>query len=240
MPDVEWNRRTWSTDLREFARTSARRTEHFYGSQWGEPAPTGLRGMFHRLLGRDRRPDLTAVLERYLRPFATPDASVVEIGPGGGRWTEHLLRAREVTVVDVNPEFFPYLRQRFARDLERLRFYETSGYELGGIPTASADFVFTFGVFVHIDADGIRAYLGEIERVLRHDGVAVVQYADKTKSAARANRGFSDMTPARMHAMLAARAFTLLAHDTTLLHHSSIAVLQKGAAPGATRAAPCP
>lgn len=190
--------------------------------------------LWHRLRGgQPRTGDLSKVVKRYLRPYVMPDAVVLEIGPGGGRWTQYLMPAREVVVVELNPAFFDYLRERFAADAAKLRFYETSGYELAGIEADTIDFAFSFGTFVHLSPPGIDEYLGEIRRVLRPGAVGSIQYADKTKphfdDGVPHSRGFSKMDAGKMEGLLAGHGLQVVVHDTTLLNHSNIAVFRKPA-----------
>ena len=185
----------------------------------------------HRLRGGRPRPgDLSKVVKRYLRPYVTQDSVVLEIGPGGGRWTQYLLPARKVVVVELNPQFFDYLRERFGADAAKLSFYETSGYELAGIDSDSIDFVFSFGTFVHLPPEGIDEYLGEIRRVLRPGAVSSIQYADRTKpyfGDAAGSRGFSNMDAGEMERLLARHELEVVVHDRSLLSHSNIAVFCK-------------
>ena len=176
--------------------------------------------------------DLSKVVKRYLRPHVTPDSVVMEIGPGGGRWTQFLIGAREVVLVELNTQFFRYLRKRFRRYRRKLRFYQTSGYELNGIDDGSIDFVFSFGTFVHIDPDGIDEYLGEIARVLRSGGTGTIQYADRDKPFLQTVPdfgGFSDMNAPKMEGLVAARGLEIVEHDRALLDHSNVVVIRKPA-----------
>ena len=224
MPTVDWNRITWPRDVSH----RAKRGEPFYGFHWGDPEASRLRYWFLRLTQRRPPPGyLRAALDKYLRPYVKPDSTVVEIGSGGGRWTKYLLEARKVFAVDVSSEFFPMLKERFPDAKDKLVFYQTSGTELDGIDSETIDFVYSFGVFVHIEPEDIDSYLGEIKRVLKPDAFATIQYADKTKKRARKNPNFSDMTPARMESLLGAHGLRLVEHDTKLLDHSSIAIFQK-------------
>ncbi len=223
MPSLDWNRR-WGTDCFRQLRKGGLR---YYGEQWGDPAAPPLRRWLATLTGRGRFRNLPRVVETFITPYVGPDRVVLEIGPGGGRWTQFLIGARELVLVDLNPEFFDYLRERFPEAVPRMRFYQTKGYDLAGVADASIDFAFSFGTFVHIEPDGIDAYLAELYRVLRPGGLAVIQYADKTKPRGRENPDFSDMTPARMEALAAARGFRLRAHDTRLLLHSSIVAIER-------------
>ena len=182
MLTADWNQR-WAKGLRRFKRSDE---DGHYGDHWGDPTLSTLRYHLRRLRGDKPAPrNLAKVVKRYLRPHVTPDSVVLEIGPGGGRWTQFLISAREVVLVELNAQFFRYLRKRFRRNRRKLRFYQTSGYELAGIDDGSIDFVFSFGTFVHIDPEGIVEYLGEIARVLRSGGTGTIQYADRTKPSSR-------------------------------------------------------
>lgn len=206
MPSLEWNRK-WGRMIAEFAPGGAERE---FGDRWGEP---------------DRFAPLLGVRRRFIEPYAVPGGTVVEIGSGGGRWTQYLLDAGHLTVVEYNPESFAYLRARFPA----LAFtpYRTSGYEMRGVASASADFVFTFDVFVHVEPDGIQAYLHEIERVLKPGAAAVVHYGDVRKPIAHENPGFSRMTRAHMDAMIAATGLRVVDHDEELMFHSNLVALRR-------------
>lgn len=207
MPTVSWNRR-WGKQIEEHVESGQ---DFMWGYQWGDP---------------EQLPTLSAVIARYISPYVLPEMVVMEIGPGGGRWTQFLTRARELVLVDLNPEFFGYLRDRFSQTGCELRFYSTRDSELDGVASDSIDFVFSFDVFVHIDPPDIASYLAHISRVLKPGGRAVIQYADKTKKAALENDSFSDMDAGKMEGY-ARRHFRLEVHDTTLVSHSNIIVLRK-------------
>ncbi len=179
------------------------------------------------LLGKRRGPgNLRTVARKFVRPYVRSDTVALEIGPGCGRWTSLLLSCREIILVDLNSEFFPYVQDRFSDALDRLRFYQTEGFELHGIDDASVGFVFSFGTFVHIEAEGISQYLAEIVRVLTPGGTAVIQYAAKNKARAQRIAGFADMDAPRMEALAAASGLQIGRHETKLLDHSNIIELR--------------
>lgn len=219
MPSLEWNRR-WGA---AFAPFKTRHPDHTYGIQWGDPELRGWRYALQRILHRGASPGpLYKVIDRYIRPYVTSDTTVLEIGCGGGRWTRYLIGARKLIAVDIDPVFFAPLRARFPQ--AQLEFYQSSGFELADIPDESIDYVFSFGTFVHIEPDGIAAYLAEIKRVLRPGGQAVIQYAAKEKRAGYKEKTFSAMTAQRMEAIV---PLPIIVHDTRLLNHSNIAVMKK-------------
>jgi cyclopropane fatty-acyl-phospholipid synthase-like methyltransferase len=96
-----------------------------------------------------------------------------------------------------------------------------------GIAEASVDLVFTFDVFVHLEPEGIGAYLHEIERVLRPGGTAVVHYGDVRKDIAAHNPGFSRMTRAKMEELIAETGLRVLDHDDLIMFHSNLVALRR-------------
>jgi cyclopropane fatty-acyl-phospholipid synthase-like methyltransferase len=206
MPSLDWNRK-WGAMMSDFA---PRADEEHFGDRWGCP---------------ESFTPLLEVRRRFIEPYLVPGSTVLEIGSGGGRWTQYLRSAGRLIVVEFNPESFNCLRRRFP-DL-RFTPYQTSGYEMDGVETASVDLVFTFDVFVHLEAEGIKAYLLEIERVLKPGGVAVVHYGDIRKEIARDNPGFSRMTRALMEELIAATRLRELDHDEDIMFHSNLVALTR-------------
>lgn len=206
MPSLKWNRK-WDGMIAGFQ--SSDEEEHF-GDRWGHP---------------EEFAPLLQVRRRFLEPYFSPGMEVLEIGSGGGRFTQYFRGARKLTVVELNSESFKYLRRRFPE--LPFDFRLTSGYDMPGVGDASIDLVFTFDVFVHVEPEGILAYLHEMERVLRPGGTAVVHYGDVDKPIARENPGFSRMTRARMEELLAATNLRTLEHDTEIMFHSNLVALRK-------------
>lgn len=176
-----------------------------YGTHWGDPA---------------EKPHLGIVRDVWCAPFVKPTSAVLEIGPGGGRWTRYLLGCGTLYAVDVHPEMLDELRRNFV--VPHLRTVAGHGDDLPGIPDDSIDFVFSFGTFVHLELAAIEGYLKEIMRVLKLGGDAVIQYSDKSKPQAARNEGFTDNTPSRMRRMVMDRGFLILAENLTLLPHSGL------------------
>jgi SAM-dependent methyltransferase len=206
MPDLDWNRK-WGTMIASF--TPGEKEPNF-GDRWGDPETFG---------------PLLEVRERFVNPYVRPGTTVLEIGSGGGRWTQYLAPAGHLVSVEFNPESFSYLRARFPE--LRIDTYQTSGFEMHGVASESIDFLFTFDVFVHLEPSGIQQYLHEIERVLKRGAVAVVHYADIRKDIALRNEGFARMTRATMEALLATTNLQVLDHDETIMFHSNLVALRR-------------
>jgi SAM-dependent methyltransferase len=176
-----------------------------YGLHWGDP---------------ETDPALRTVRERWLAPYVRADRVGLEIGPGGGRWTRYMLAFRLLYAVDYHPELLVELRRNFPQD--NIVEIVNSGSDFPGVPSGSVDFVFSFGVFVHIDAPIIASYLENLRRVVHPESQLVIQYSDKDKKAARDNPGFSDNNPRLMRRMVEAAGYRILEEDAALLPHSAI------------------
>lgn len=117
-----------------------------------------------------------SVLEHILHPHMPKDGAIVEIGPGGGRWTETLLEVgSEVVAVDISEECLRVCRERFS-DHENVTFVLTPGNELPGVEDASIDAIWSFDVFVHINRAEVEDYAREFMRVLKPGGKGVLHH----------------------------------------------------------------
>lgn len=117
-----------------------------------------------------------SVLDTILRKNIPQDSAIVEIGPGGGRWTETLLElGSKVVAVDISEECLRVCRDRFA-DHDNISFVLTPGDELPGIENNSIDAIWSFDVFVHINRQEVSNYAREMFRVLRKGGTGVLHH----------------------------------------------------------------
>lgn len=176
-----------------------------YGLEWGDP---------------DEIPPLRYVRGHFLQRFVTPETTVLEIGPGGGRWTRYMLHARRIYAVDYYPEVLRELRRNF--DRPNITFIANNGDDFPGVPDASIDFAFSFGAFVHLDLPIIDGYLRNLTRVLKPTATAVIHYSDKTKPLGQSNGGFSENDPARMRALVLSHGYVIQEEDLGTMWHSSI------------------
>jgi SAM-dependent methyltransferase len=118
----------------------------------------------------------SATVEAVMKKYMRQGDAVLEIGPGGGRWTEPLLSlASTVVGVDVAEACVIRCRERFGNE-PRATFMKGDGRTLTGIASDSIDTVWSYDVFVHVCAEDAASYLREIARVLRRDGRAVIHH----------------------------------------------------------------
>ena len=109
MPSIEWNKRHWTASLALHSDDGSRDFE--YGDQWGTV---------------ESYPPLEVVRDAWLLPFVGPQQNILEIGTGGGRWTQFLINAKKLYSVDVNPVMLEYAAKRFGA-VDNLSLIHTDG-----------------------------------------------------------------------------------------------------------------
>lgn len=178
-----------------------------YGHQWGDPET------------EDR---LILFRQRFLSPFLNSSHHAVEIGPGGGRWTQYLLDFERVYAVDYYEPLLQELRANVTAP--NLTPIKNNGADFPGIPEQSIDFVLSFGTFVHLEMGIIEDYLTNIAKILKPGGNVVIQYSDTNKPAARKqlDKGFADNDPERMRALVERHGYRIIGEDLESFGHSSI------------------
>ena len=128
------------------------------------------------------------LIDDVLLPTIPAGGTVLEIGPGGGRWSTLLApRAEQLILVDVTPRVLEVCRERLG-DLAHVSYVRSGGSDLPGVADRSVDAVWSFDVFVHVAPLDQAGYLDEIARVLRPGGVAAIHHADGRNRGAQPSR----------------------------------------------------
>ena len=105
-----------------------------------------------------------------LFPKVTPDSVVLELGPGTGRYTRHVLpRCREMILVDYSKVVCDWLTT-YLQGKGRVRVCLIDKPGFPEVADNSVDFAFANGVFEHIDPDETDWFLREFFRVLKPGG----------------------------------------------------------------------
>jgi len=176
-----------------------------YGLEWGDP---------------DLVEPLAFIRDRYLLPYVKANQCGVEIGPGGGRWTQYLLGFKKLYVIDYYPELLGEVKRNFSRP--NVIFIKNNGSDFPGIEERSVDFLFSFGTFVHLEAYLIEEYLNNMRWILKPGANIVIHYSDKTKIMARINDGFAENTPEKMRSLVLNAGYKICEEDVTSMWHSSV------------------
>jgi SAM-dependent methyltransferase len=145
-----------------------------------------------------------ALIDDVLLATIPAGGTVVEIGAGGGRWSEVLVeRAQRTILVDVTPAVLDLCRERLG-ERDDVEYRLSSGSDLPGVEDGSVDAVWSFDVFVHVAPVDQAGYLDEIARVLRPGGIAAIHHADgRNRGNQPSRRGWRAPMSAHLFAVLA-------------------------------------
>lgn len=136
-----------------------------------------------------------AICERFLTPYVPEGGTVLEIGPGGGRWTEVLRnRAAKVFVLEVSERALAVCRKRFV-GCENIQYMLGDGRSVA-LPNASLDAIWSYDVFVHVNPVDAHSYFSEFGRLLRPGAHAVVHHPGHGSASERKQEHRSDLTDA--------------------------------------------
>lgn len=154
MPSIADNERVWTRD---------------YDWQNGGEEWSQLWGSSERQWSRVVRPRIGDLL---------PAPVVLEIAPGYGRWTEYLKDLCDrLIVVDLSDRCIDACRRRFARETD-IEYHVNDGMSLEAVPDSSLDFAFSFDSLVHVEKDVMEAYISQLARKLKPDGVAFLHHSN--------------------------------------------------------------
>jgi SAM-dependent methyltransferase len=134
------------------------------GEEWSAPWGTSEAQWFGAILPRIRE--------------CLPAETILEIGPGFGRWTYYLkYYCQELWIVDRATDCIDACRRRFAAN-SHVKCYFNDGLSLSMIPKDSVDFVFSFDSFVHTNRQVVEAYLGELGTKLKIGGKGFIHHSN--------------------------------------------------------------
>jgi cyclopropane fatty-acyl-phospholipid synthase-like methyltransferase len=102
------------------------------------------------------------------------DKEVMEIGCGGGYWTQFLCEnSKSVIGIDLIPNS--------PINLDNFTYIENDNlqFNCNKIKDESIDFAFSFGVFCHLSSSACESYLKDTFRVLKKGATAIFMYSDE-------------------------------------------------------------
>jgi SAM-dependent methyltransferase len=123
-----------------------------------------------------------SLIEHVLDPTMPRGGTILEIGPGAGRWTETLhARADQLVLADITDTTLGLCRERLG-DPPNVSYVRTDGSGLRDVASDSVDAVWAFDTFVHIAPLDVAGYLADVGRVLRDGGLAVIHHSGRRDS----------------------------------------------------------
>ncbi len=147
-------------------------------------------------------------------PFFGHCGTLLEIGSGGGRFTDLLLLcADRLIAADTSPTMLALLQSRMSQE-KKINYLQLDGKGLSQIPSNSIDAVFSFDVFVHLQHWDIYNYIQEINRVLKSGGKAIVHHSNTFSELGW--RRFLEDLPRSLNCHKSSGSFILMTPDIML------------------------
>jgi ubiquinone/menaquinone biosynthesis C-methylase UbiE len=131
---------------------------------------------------------INEMMDKYVQPGST----VLEIGPGAGRWTEHLLKkSKELILADVSEKCLDICKGKFPEDAH-IKYYCIGDKGLSFLNDNSVDYIWAYDVFVHINPTDTKNYIDDFSRILRPGGQAIIhhpgEYPNENEEFVRSER----------------------------------------------------
>jgi SAM-dependent methyltransferase len=103
----------------------------------------------------------------------------LEIGCRDGDWTQYMVAADPLYVIDPYKEFLDSTLGKFTPEYQRrLRTYQLHKHNLSVLPERQFSFIFSWGYFNYVSLDTMKQYLKQIFTLLRDGGVFMFSYND--------------------------------------------------------------
>ena len=190
-----WNSNDWSRYGEEWTRDA----EVFRGLEPNHWKGSLVNGMIHK--------------------YIEMDSVVLEIGPGGGRWTEILQPiSRRLLLADIAERCLTVCQERF-RECGNIDYHLVCDGTLSFLPDNTVDCIWSYDVFVHINPTDTDRYLGEFRRVLKPEGCAIIHHPDTYPSEEDATKSFRSSMNGKFFAHLVEKhGFSLVEQNDSLPH----------------------
>jgi ubiquinone/menaquinone biosynthesis C-methylase UbiE len=144
----------------------------------------------------------STLVESVLLRYIPPDSTILEIGPGAGRWTELLQPlARRLILADITEKCLLICRDRF-RHCSNLEYHLIDGPTLRGVPDGSVDRIWSYDVFIHVNPNDTDRYLAEFRRVLKPGGHAIIHHPGTYRTEEEARKSWRSFVDGRFFAHL--------------------------------------
>lgn len=117
-----------------------------------------------------------SLVKTFIENYIDKHSTVLEIGPGHGRFTEYLVKtAYKVILLDISPNCLDICRNRFPNHTN-IKYVLNNGKSLEGIDDSSIDLVWSYDSFVFMEEDVYEAYFKEFRRILKPHGLAIIHH----------------------------------------------------------------
>jgi SAM-dependent methyltransferase len=125
------------------------------------------------------REDVEDIIKQRILLHTSWRYPALEIGCRDGEWTQFLVAADPLYIMDRFPEFITSTASKFTPEYQRrLRQYPLTDHDLSQLPQGQMAFVFSWGYFNYVSIDTMKQYLRQILVLLRPGGTFMFSYND--------------------------------------------------------------
>jgi len=209
-----WQKKVWKNKIKNSSIDSVK----LYGYEWGDPDSTEA-FEYRSENEKDILGNYAKIKNEYLIPFVKNDTVILELGSLGGKWTQFLIKAKEVICVDINENGFDYIKNKLP--FENISFYLSKGNELKGIESQSIDMIFSIDTLVRVNKKFINDYFSEFARVLKPNGKLLIHLpCDEIKGSL--DRNFVNLNRKDILELCIKNGFEQFEIDDKTIHHGVI------------------
>ena len=125
------------------------------------------------------RSDVEEIVKQRILLYSNWKYPALEIGCRDGEWTQHMVAADPLYIVDRHAEFLDSTNNRFPESYQnRLRKYPLNNHSLSALPQGQMAFIFSWGYFNYVSLDTMKLYLRQAFDLLRPGGTFMFSYND--------------------------------------------------------------
>jgi SAM-dependent methyltransferase len=125
------------------------------------------------------RPEVEEMVLQRINLYTGWQYPALEIGCRDGEWTQHLVAADPLYIMDKYKEFLDSANSKFPPEYQqRLRKYPNKDYNFSALPQGQFGFIFSWGHFNYVGLDSITQVLKSVKSLLRPGGVFLFSYND--------------------------------------------------------------
>jgi len=197
---TEENRKVWSNyDWSQF------------GEEWSLDAK--------RYRGLDPNRWKTLLVNKMMLKYIKKGSTVLEIGPGAGRWTEVLIPiCSRLLIADILEKCLLICKERF-KAYSNIEYYHIEGGRLDFIPDDTVDYIWSYDVFVHINPTDTERYIIDFKRILKPGGFAIIHHSDTYLSEVDAKNSFRSYMDGKFFTHLVEKHGMRLVEQNTSVPH---------------------
>lgn len=158
------------------------------------------------------RPETKEIVIGRIKQYSDWHYPALEIGPGDGIWTEHLVGFDPLYLVDQYQEFIDSTKRKFPQEYRnRLRGYtvgvsEDDDTDISFLPDNQFGFIFSWNLFNYFPLEHVKKYLTHCFRILRPGGTMMFSYnnGQRYSCAKFVEEGYMSYMPKNLLVSLAA------------------------------------